>query len=185
MARGTGRVQKKSCSCRVSWELLCPSCEHGGQKPSVLAADTLQLRSGHPPGVFVLLETVPAAGSGGCVPRCPRQGLHHWARRVWVKGISFLSDTARADRQSWFPDVAKPTWVGHKWRGRDQQDGRSWLGAPATVSGINQVSPGTDCGCSLHWHHSGSRRVLVSLLTWAPAASALKQLLALVNPIFE
>lgn len=35
----------------MTWELLCSSCEHRGEKLSilaVLAADTAQLRSGHP-----------------------------------------------------------------------------------------------------------------------------------------
>lgn len=44
----------------------------------------------------------------GCVPRCPRRGLH----RVLVTGLSSLREAARAGRQSWFPDAAKPAMGG-------------------------------------------------------------------------
>lgn len=144
-------------------------------------------------GVFVLLGTVPAAGSRGCVPGTwlwlctplPTGGLHYWARRVWVMEVSSLSDTARADRQNWLPDAAKPTTGG---AGVERKSAAGWQKLAGCSSHRARYKPG------LTWHRLWplsalaplwDQEGLVSLLTWAPAASALKQLLALVNPTFE
>lgn len=73
-----------------------------------------------------------------------------------------------------------------------RQDGEGWQVAPATMSNINQVSLGTGCGRTLHHYRSWEQpfrrcKVLVSVFTWAPAASpTLNQLLTLGNkPLFQ
>lgn len=176
---GTGREQqgaKEKQMVQGALGLLCHKSDHTEELSvrAVLAAAMAQLMSGHP---WLLLGTVPAA----CVAVLERpQGCAGWL------GFPSVSDKhSSKSRQAELVPRCCQTCHGC---GTALRRGQAQQGAPATMSNVNQVFAGTGCNCTLQHHHFweqllGHCRVLVSVFTWASAASpTLNQLLALPNP---
>lgn len=117
-------------------------------------------------------------------------GLHCRACRCWVAGFIFperlKSEAGRADRQSWFPDVAKlavggAQHCGEEERGRTAKAGRV-LQPQCQIETRSHLAVAAVMPCTVTTSSEQPLRcckVLVSVFTWAPAVSpGLNQLLA-------